>query len=79
MNGMKNEEVVRVILLEVEINEHKEHLKTAVTNLNSADMFLGHDWLVKHNLEVNWKDGKIKFTRCLSLYRIKHQDIKFKT
>ena len=34
-------------------------------NLNDIDMFLGYDWLVKHNLEVNWDKGTIEFTRCL--------------
>jgi len=42
-------------------------------------MFLGHNWLVKHNLEVNWKNGTIWFTRCLESCKIKHQDIEFKT
>ena len=42
-------------------------------------MFLGHDWLVKHNPEVNWKNRMIKFTRCPESYTIKHQDIRFKT
>ena len=42
-------------------------------------MFLGHDWLVKHNPEVNWKNGTIKFTRCSESYKMKHQDIEFKT
>ena len=41
-------------------------------------MFLEHDWLVKHNPEVNWKEGKIQFTRCSRLYRTNYQDIKFK-
>jgi len=43
------------------------------------DMFLGHDWLVKHNPEVNWKNRTIQFTRCPGSCKIKHQDIKFKT
>jgi len=25
-------------------------------DLNTIDMFLEHNWLVKHNLEVNWKN-----------------------
>ena len=74
----KNREVMRIVLLEVEINKHKKHLKTVVTDLNSMNIFLEHNWLVKHNLEVNWKNGKIKFTRCPGSCRMKHQDIKFK-
>ena len=42
-----------MVLLEIEINGHREQLEAAVMDLNSTDMFLGHDWLVKHNLEVN--------------------------
>jgi len=55
----KNGNITRVTPLEVEINRHKEHIKAAVTNLNRTDMFLGHNWLVKHNPEVNWKEGRI--------------------
>ena len=40
--------------LEVEINEHKEQINTAVIDPNGTDMFLGYDWLVKHNPEVDW-------------------------
>ena len=42
-------------------------------------MFLSHNWLVKHNQEVNWKTGMIKFTRCPGSCTMKHQDIRFKT
>ena len=31
-----------------------EKIYAAVTNLNSTDMFLGYNWLVKYNSEVNW-------------------------
>jgi len=48
-------------------------------DLNSTDMFLEHDWLVKHNPEVNWKNGTIKFTRCPGSYTMKYQDVRFKT
>ena len=49
----KNREVTRVVPLEIRINGHKEQLEAAVTDLDGTDMFLGHDWLVKHNPEVN--------------------------
>ena len=53
MDGMKNEEITRVAPLEIEINGHKEQLEAVVTDLNGIGMFLGYDWLVKHNPEVN--------------------------
>jgi len=75
----KNREVTRVAPLEIKINSHKEQLEAAVMDLDRTDMFLGHDWLVKHNTEVNWKNGTIKFTRCPEQCTIKHEDIRFKT
>ena len=41
--------------------------------------FLGYDWLVKHNPEVNWKNSTIQFTRCLGQCTMKHEDIRFNT
>jgi len=54
-------------------------LEATVTDLNGMNMFLGHNWLVKHNTEVNWKNRTIKFMRCLRSCKMKHQDIEFKT
>ena len=75
----KNRKGTKVTSLKIKINEHNEQLEAAVTDLNGTDMFLGHDLLVKHNPEVNWKNGTIKFTRCPESYKMKHQDIEFKT
>jgi len=76
-NETKNGEVTKVASLEIKINGHKETLEVAVTDLDGTDMFLGHDWLVKHNLEVNWKNRIIKFTRCPGNCTMKHKDIQF--
>jgi len=53
-DGIKNREVTRFVPLEVEINGYKEQINAAVIDLNSTDIFLGYDWLVKYNPEVNW-------------------------
>ena len=37
----------------LKINNHKEQINIVVIDLNNMDMFLGYDWLVKYNLEVN--------------------------
>ena len=75
----KNGEVTRVAPLEIKINSHKEQLEAAITDLDGTDMFLGHDWLVKHNPEVNWKNGTIRLTRCPEQCTMKHKNIRFKT
>ena len=79
VDGMKNREVTKVVPLEVKINGHKKQLEAVVTDLNRTDIFLGHDWLVKHNSEVNWKNRIMKFIRCPESCKIKYQDIEFKT
>ena len=78
-NRTKNGDVTKVVSLEIEINRHKKTLEVAVTDLDGTNMFLGYDWLVKHNLEVNWKNRTIKFMRCPGNCIIKHEDIRFKT
>ena len=76
-DGTKNREVTKVAPLEIEINGHKKTLEVAVTDLDGTDMFLGYDWLVKQNLEVNWKNGTIKFTRCPENCTMTHKDMRF--
>jgi len=75
----KNREVTRVAPLEIKVNSYKKQLEAAVTDLNGIDMFLRHDWLVKHNPEVNWKNRTIKFMRCPGSCIMKYEDIRFKT
>ena len=69
--------MTKVAPLEIKINRHKKTLEAVVTDLDGTDIFLGYDWLVKHNLEVNWKNGTIKFTRCPGNCTITHKDIQF--
>jgi len=70
----RNREVTKVVPLEIKINKHKEQLKAVVTDLNGTDMdmFLGYNWLIKHNPEVNWKNRMIKFTRYPGSCTMKH-------
>ena len=58
-DGTKNGEMTKVAPLEIEIDRHTEQLEAVVIDLDRTDMFLGYDWLVKHNPEVNWKNGTI--------------------
>jgi len=76
-DGTKNGEVTRFAPLEVVINRHKERINAAVIDLNGTDMFLGYNSLVKHNPEVDWNKGTIKFTRCLRTCKMNHQNILF--
>ena len=77
VNETKNGEVTKVAPLEIEINGHKKTLEAAVIDLDGTDMFLGHDWLVKHNQEVNWRNRTIQFMRYPGNCTMTHKDIQF--
>ncbi len=46
------------------IGDHVERIDLAVTELSDRQIFLGHDWLARHNPIINWKTGGLMFARC---------------
>jgi hypothetical protein len=45
----RNKPITGSIQIEMNIGVHKENIDTVVTQLDSADIFIGYDWLTKHN------------------------------
>ena len=41
------------------------------------NMFLGYDWLVKYNPEVNWNKETMQFMKCPRICKTKYQDVSF--
>lgn len=77
-DGTQNKQgrITDYVQMEIEIEGHKEQIQAPVVQLEDrADMFMGHDWLIKHNPEVDWHKGTIKFTRCPSDCTIQHREI----
>jgi hypothetical protein len=54
-------EVVTLILC---YNNHLETTTFTVSGLGRQKLILGHSWLCKHNLEINWLNGEVKMSRC---------------
>ena len=50
--------------LRVRVGDHQELLDLAVTHLDGSDLFLGHDWLKRHNPSIDWATGTLDFDRC---------------
>lgn len=50
--------------LRIAIGDHQEQMDMAVVHLDSADIFLGHDWLKQHNPTIDWTAGTLLFDRC---------------
>jgi transposase InsO family protein len=43
---------------------HSEVLELPIIDLGKSQMFLGHDWLTKHNPEISWIDHEVVMSRC---------------
>jgi len=78
-NGSRNREktIREFISLEINLNGHIKQIDTVVSEIKEMDLFLGHDWLVEHNPEVDWKEGVIQFTRCPGHCKTEHKSIWF--
>ena len=46
------------------IQDHVERIQFAVSNIGESDVFIGHEWLKKHNPKVDWRKSALFFTRC---------------
>jgi hypothetical protein len=56
--------ITHVVQVQLEIKGHKERLQLSVSNLGEDDLFLGYDWLLRHNPDVDWTKKTLAFTRC---------------
>jgi len=74
-NGEKT--IKEFVPLEINSNGHIKQIDAVVSEIKETDLFLGHDWLVEHNPEVDWKEGVIQFTRCLGHCKTEHESIRF--
>ncbi len=54
-------QITAFVELHITIGDHAELINLAITDLKDRDVFLGHDWLVRHNLLINWQTEKMIF------------------
>ena len=41
---------------------HREKVTFEICDLGKVNLIIGYTWLKKHNPEINWNTGEIKFT-----------------
>ncbi len=65
-DGTRNQggSITRYAEILLKIGDHVERIDLAVTELSDRQIFLGHDWLARHNPIINWKTGGLTFARC---------------
>ncbi|SJL18393.1 uncharacterized protein ARMOST_21981 [Armillaria ostoyae] len=60
----KDGDITEYVEVHLTIGNHEERIDLAVTNLGAKDLYLGHDWLKRHNPVINWETGTVIFGRC---------------
>ena len=58
--------ITKAVSLILQYKNHSEWMTFCVTSLGKQKLILGHSWLWKHNLEINWTKGEVKMSRCPS-------------
>ena len=53
--------ITEVVRLHVKIRDHIEIAEFAVTELGKTSVFIGHEWLKKHNPSIDWVKSEVKF------------------
>ncbi len=68
-DGTRNQggDIMEFVELSLTIGEHHKRIDLAVMNLGKKDIYLGHDWLKRHNPSVNWERGN-RYLWLLSLH-----------
>ena len=46
------------------IQYHVEEIMFAISDLGNTDVYIGHEWLKKHNPDIDWEKSCIFMTRC---------------
>ena len=66
IDGMQNQagDITHFISIIIKIGKHAEKLWCAITCLGKTPLILGHTWLQKHNLDIDWSSGKIMLNKC---------------
>jgi len=60
----KDGSITEVIEIHMTMSDHQELIQLLVINLGNHDLFLGCDWLQKHNLSINWRNSSISLQNC---------------
>src|ERR1700731_2835675 len=52
------------IELLVKVGDHREWVHFLLGKIQSHKVILGHDWLKRHNPDIDWKKAELSLTRC---------------
>lgn len=69
VDGTRNENgsITEFVSLTMRYKNHLKKVYFYVANIRKSDIIIGHNWLKKHNLEINWHTGEVTSNCCPSL------------
>jgi transposase InsO family protein len=56
--------ITEFVEMRMVIQDHTERIQFAVSSLGKTELFIGHEWLKKHNPNINWRTSTLTFDRC---------------
>jgi transposase InsO family protein len=56
--------ITQHVILRMKIGKHEELRSFFVSDLGKSSLFIGLYWLRDHNPNIDWKHGRVFFTRC---------------
>ena len=46
------------------VQDHVEEIMFTISDLGNTDVYIGHEWLKKHNPDIDWEKSRIFMTQC---------------
>jgi Retroviral aspartyl protease len=56
--------ITKFVEVRMVIQDHTERIQLVVSNLGKMELFIGHEWLKKHNPNIDWWASTLTFNRC---------------
>jgi hypothetical protein len=65
-DGMRNKagSIREYVEIRMVIQDHVKRIQLAVMNTGNMELFIGLEWLQRHNPSIDWKKSQILFNRC---------------
>ena len=60
----RNGAIKETTTLRMIIQDHEEEITFAISDLGSANVYIGHEWLKRHNPDIDWKNARVFMDRC---------------
>ena len=46
------------------IQDHVKEIMFAISDVGNTDVYIGHEWLKKHNPDIDWEKSRIFMNQC---------------